>query len=219
MFSEIQVSDFAAFRAVARPVTEVRALVDHLLVIIKPERFEVVASFKLIIRDPTSVPTSLQACHAGMLTAMDNLEAWWTQGPKTMARFLRTLQRYGCQEQGEVGEAVRFVMFSFAGMALTSNRKDLRHIFANCMTDCLRSGDDAAARYACLCLERCNSRGLGRFQEKCVRALMAVPLGDYSPRLRALKILSSGKKAGTKGKKARVACGVNCCHVLCPGGL
>ena len=103
---------------------------------------------------------------------MHHLETLWSQNPRAVFKFMEALQAHAYREQGDVGSSVRWCMFLFAGNALSSSKKAIRHAFAKSMIHWVKNGDGQAVAYAFFCLSFCRRR-LGRFDEQCAEALMA----------------------------------------------
>ena len=106
-----------------------------------------------------------------MAFALNRLEVWWARSPQTLLKLLQAMQQHALREQGDLGEALRWTMFTFAGVALSSSEEDLRNVFAESMVYWIRHGDGESVHYACCCLSRCKS-SLGPLDDACRDALL-----------------------------------------------
>ena len=85
---------------------------------------------------------------------------------------MEALQAHAYREQGDVGSSVRWCMFLFAGNALSSSKKAIRHAFAKSMIHWVKNGDEQDLFDVFYVLPLCKGR-LGRFDQECAEALMA----------------------------------------------
>ena len=96
------------------------------------------------------------------------LDQWWEFGDQpAMLRFFETMRGWSRDSNRE---EVRHLLLHFAFHALLTDDKSLRHFFARDCLYCLEHGDEYSQYLSSYCLKRCE-RGVGRFNEPCIKAL------------------------------------------------
>ena len=109
---------------------------------------------------------------------LELVDQWWEFGDQhAMLGFFKTMREWSRESNRE---EVRHFLLKIAYRSLLTDDKSLRHFFAQDCLYWLEHGDEYSQYLSGFYLKRCE-RGVGRFNEPCIKALKHLTNEEHLP--------------------------------------